>query len=230
MDLGLVVDDAIIVVENADRHLEQGHLPISAAIQGARELGRPIVATTVVLRWRRTLSSNRVSYVGMAKRKISPSRPELHPTRFSDSRRPAVAARRSWSSWCSPLNRQAGGCSPHRRKSQTIVGWPMKSSALVVGERYQSATTGAATSPPIFRAKPQLVRQREPVSRAVLHFVLQWFLTTTLLCAESGRWCQICIAYYLTAHLANANSGLPVLTVSQSWTSIHCSGILSICH
>ena len=184
MYLGLVVDDAIIVVENVDRHLEQGHLPISAAIQGARELGRPIVAMTVVLRWRRTLSSNRVSYVGMAKRKLSPSRRELHPTCFSDSH---LAARRSWSSWCSPLNRQAGGCSPHRRKSQTIVGWPMKSSALVVGERYQSATTGAATSPPIFRPKPQLVRQREPVSRAVLHFVLQWFLTTTLLCAKSGR-------------------------------------------
>ncbi len=47
--IGLVVDDAIIVVENVNRHLEQGQPPISAAIEAARELGRPIVAMTVVL-------------------------------------------------------------------------------------------------------------------------------------------------------------------------------------
>jgi multidrug efflux pump len=47
--IGLVVDDAIIVVENVNRHLEQGQPPISAAIEAARELGRPIIAMTVVL-------------------------------------------------------------------------------------------------------------------------------------------------------------------------------------
>ena len=47
--IGLVVDDAIIVVENVNRHLEQGQPPISAAIAAARELGRPIIAMTVVL-------------------------------------------------------------------------------------------------------------------------------------------------------------------------------------
>ena len=47
--IGLVVDDAIIVVENVNRHLEQGESPVSAAIAAARELGRPIVAMTVVL-------------------------------------------------------------------------------------------------------------------------------------------------------------------------------------
>ena len=47
--IGLVVDDAIIVVENVNRHLERGQPPISAAIRAARELGRPIVAMTVVL-------------------------------------------------------------------------------------------------------------------------------------------------------------------------------------
>ena len=47
--IGLVVDDAIIVVENVNRHLEQGEPPISAAIAAARELGRPIIAMTVVL-------------------------------------------------------------------------------------------------------------------------------------------------------------------------------------
>ncbi|HEX3441654.1 MAG TPA: efflux RND transporter permease subunit [Pseudolabrys sp.] len=47
--IGLVVDDAIIVVENVNRHLEEGKTPIAAALQAARELGRPIIAMTVVL-------------------------------------------------------------------------------------------------------------------------------------------------------------------------------------
>ena len=47
--IGLVVDDAIIVVENVNRHLEEGMKPIPAAIQAARELGGPIIAMTVVL-------------------------------------------------------------------------------------------------------------------------------------------------------------------------------------
>jgi multidrug efflux pump len=47
--IGLVVDDAIIVVENVNRHLEEGTPPIAAAMQAARELANPIVAMTVVL-------------------------------------------------------------------------------------------------------------------------------------------------------------------------------------
>src|ERR1700683_3596887 len=47
--IGLVVDDAIIVVENVNRHLEGGMAPLSAAIQAARELGTAILAMTVVL-------------------------------------------------------------------------------------------------------------------------------------------------------------------------------------
>jgi multidrug efflux pump len=47
--IGLVVDDAIIVVENVSRHLEEGMTPMDAAIQAARELGSPIIAMTVVL-------------------------------------------------------------------------------------------------------------------------------------------------------------------------------------
>ena len=47
--IGLVVDDAIIVVENVDRHLKEGMAPFPAAIQAARELGGPIVAMTIVL-------------------------------------------------------------------------------------------------------------------------------------------------------------------------------------
>ncbi|MHB8813757.1 MAG: efflux RND transporter permease subunit [Steroidobacteraceae bacterium] len=47
--IGLVVDDAIIVVENIDRHMKEGVTPFSSAIQGARELGGPILAMTVVL-------------------------------------------------------------------------------------------------------------------------------------------------------------------------------------
>ncbi len=47
--IGLVVDDAIIVVENVNRHLEAGTPPLAAAMQAARELGTPIIAMTVVL-------------------------------------------------------------------------------------------------------------------------------------------------------------------------------------
>jgi multidrug efflux pump len=47
--IGLVVDDAIIVVENVDRHLKEGVPPFKAALQAARELGGPIIAMTIVL-------------------------------------------------------------------------------------------------------------------------------------------------------------------------------------
>lgn len=47
--IGLVVDDAIIVVENVSRHLEEGKTPMEAALQGARELANPIIAMTLVL-------------------------------------------------------------------------------------------------------------------------------------------------------------------------------------
>lgn len=47
--IGLVVDDAIIVVENVQRHMEEGKTNFTAAILGARELANPIIAITVVL-------------------------------------------------------------------------------------------------------------------------------------------------------------------------------------
>jgi multidrug efflux pump len=47
--IGLVVDDAIIVVENVNRHLEGGMAPVAAASLAARELAGPIVAMTAVL-------------------------------------------------------------------------------------------------------------------------------------------------------------------------------------
>jgi multidrug efflux pump len=47
--IGLVVDDAIIVVENVTRHLEEGMTPFDAALTAARELGGPIIAMTIVL-------------------------------------------------------------------------------------------------------------------------------------------------------------------------------------
>ena len=47
--IGLVVDDAIIVVENISRHLEEGQTPFDAAIMAARELASPIISMTIVL-------------------------------------------------------------------------------------------------------------------------------------------------------------------------------------
>jgi multidrug efflux pump len=47
--IGLVVDDAIIVVENVDRHMREGSSPLDAALIAGRELGSPILAMTIVL-------------------------------------------------------------------------------------------------------------------------------------------------------------------------------------
>ncbi|MEN8176155.1 MAG: efflux RND transporter permease subunit, partial [Pseudomonadota bacterium] len=47
--IGLVVDDAIVVVENVHRHIEQGMGRVEAALQGARELAMPIIAMTTTL-------------------------------------------------------------------------------------------------------------------------------------------------------------------------------------
>lgn len=47
--IGLVVDDAIVVVENVHRHLEEGKTPFDAAIMGAREIALPVVAMTITL-------------------------------------------------------------------------------------------------------------------------------------------------------------------------------------
>ena len=47
--IGLVVDDAIVVLENIVRRMEQGQPPLLAAIDGSKEIGFAVVATTVVL-------------------------------------------------------------------------------------------------------------------------------------------------------------------------------------
>jgi hydrophobe/amphiphile efflux-1 (HAE1) family protein len=47
--IGLVVDDAIVVLENIHRHMEEGIEPIPAAIVGAREIGFAIIAMTITL-------------------------------------------------------------------------------------------------------------------------------------------------------------------------------------
>ncbi|AGA32874.1 RND multidrug efflux transporter; Acriflavin resistance protein [Thioalkalivibrio nitratireducens DSM 14787] len=47
--IGIVVDDAIIMVENVHRHIEDGMRPFDAALQGARELAWPIVAMSTTL-------------------------------------------------------------------------------------------------------------------------------------------------------------------------------------
>src|SRR5215203_5225873 len=49
LSVGLVVDDAIVVVENVERHLRDGLNPLNAALLGARELVGPIIAMTITL-------------------------------------------------------------------------------------------------------------------------------------------------------------------------------------
>jgi multidrug efflux pump len=47
--IGLVVDDAIVVLENVHRHIEQGVAPFQAAIKGVREVGFAVIAMTLTL-------------------------------------------------------------------------------------------------------------------------------------------------------------------------------------
>jgi multidrug efflux pump len=49
LSVGLVVDDAIVVVENVERHLSLGRTPTQAALLGARELVSPIISMTITL-------------------------------------------------------------------------------------------------------------------------------------------------------------------------------------
>src|SRR5437762_14190286 len=49
LSVGLVVDDAIVMVENVERHLHMGQKPFQAAIAAARELRGPIIAMTITL-------------------------------------------------------------------------------------------------------------------------------------------------------------------------------------
>src|SRR4029077_18648368 len=49
LSVGLVVDDAIVMVENVERHLHEGKTPLQAALDAARELVGPIIAMTITL-------------------------------------------------------------------------------------------------------------------------------------------------------------------------------------
>src|SRR5215470_6829863 len=49
LSVGLVVDDAIVIVENVERHVREGQSPFNAALLGARELVSPVIAMTITL-------------------------------------------------------------------------------------------------------------------------------------------------------------------------------------
>ena len=47
--IGLVVDDAIVMLENIYRHIEEGMPPFEAAVKGAKEIGFAVMAMTLTL-------------------------------------------------------------------------------------------------------------------------------------------------------------------------------------
>ena len=49
LSVGLVVDDAIVIVENVERHIREGQTPVQGALLGARELVGPVIAMTITL-------------------------------------------------------------------------------------------------------------------------------------------------------------------------------------
>jgi len=49
LSIGILIDDAIVVVENVNHHVESGSTPLRAAVEGTREVGLAVVATTLAL-------------------------------------------------------------------------------------------------------------------------------------------------------------------------------------
>ena len=49
LSIGMVVDDAIVVLENIYRHIEEGETPFNAALKGAREIAVPVITMTITL-------------------------------------------------------------------------------------------------------------------------------------------------------------------------------------
>jgi multidrug efflux pump len=49
LSIGLVVDDAIVVLENIHRHIEEGMKPLKAAFQGSKEIGFAVIAMTITV-------------------------------------------------------------------------------------------------------------------------------------------------------------------------------------
>ena len=49
LSVGFVVDDAIVMLENVNRHVEQGESPLAATLNGAKEIGFTIVSMTISL-------------------------------------------------------------------------------------------------------------------------------------------------------------------------------------
>ena len=85
LSVGLVVDDAIVVVENVERHVREGKSRIEAALVGARELLGPIIAMTITLA---VVTRRSASRAGSPARCSSSSRSRLRPRSSSRASSP----------------------------------------------------------------------------------------------------------------------------------------------
>src|SRR5439155_1140882 len=83
LSVGLVVDDAIVVVENVERHLREGLKPIDAALKGARELVGPIIAMTITLAAVYTPAKSTIDQITPLTREIHKEMASIPETQFT---------------------------------------------------------------------------------------------------------------------------------------------------
>ncbi len=151
LSVGLVVDDAIVMVENVERHLHMGKTPFHAAMDAARELVGPIIAMTITL----AAVYTPVGDPGRIDRRFVP-RVRLHAGwrchRFGNRRTDSVA--------------NDGVEAAARGRHRTRLCWLHQSSLREVPQFLRADTLGHASLPP---GGPDFVGDRAFVDRSVLH-------------------------------------------------------------
>ena len=151
LSVGLVVDDAIVMVENVERHLHMGKTPFHAAMDAARELVGPIIAMTITLAAVYTPVAIQGGLTGALFREFAfTSGWRCH--RFGNRRTNSVP--------------NDGVEAAARGGHRTRLCWLHQSSLREVPQFLRADTLGHASLPP---GGPDFVGDRSFVDRSVLH-------------------------------------------------------------